>query len=119
MHCSIPADHSGAWAAKTSRMRDVFAAQAPEWSAGIEQCMTASPRTFERYTRRPGGLVGGVPRRAGLHNYRGAWPRPVAPDLWLVGDSQFPGQSTLATALGGLRVAAALAAALRLRPALR
>lgn len=102
-----------------ARMREVFAAQAPEWSTAIEQCMTASPRTFERYTRRPGGLVGGAPRRAGLHNYRGAWPRPVAPDLWLVGDSQFPGQSTLAAALGGLRVAAALAEALRLRPALR
>jgi phytoene dehydrogenase-like protein len=76
--------------------------------------MTASPRTFERYTGRPGGLVGGVPRRAGLHNYAGAWPRPLAPGLWLVGDSVFPGQSTVATALGGLRTAAALAGALGL-----
>lgn len=100
-----------------ARMRAVFATRAPEWNVGIETVMTASPRTFERYTRRPGGLVGGVPRRAGLHNYTGAWPRPVAPDLWLVGDSVFPGQSTLATALGGLRVAEALAGALGL-PAL-
>ncbi len=101
------------------RMREVFAAQAPEWAQNIEQSMTGSPRTFQRYTRRPGGLVGGVPRRAGLHNYRGAWPRPIAPGLWLVGDSVFPGQSTLATALGGLRAAQSIAAALRLRPALR
>jgi phytoene dehydrogenase-like protein len=97
------------------RMRAVFAARAPEWAAGIEQTMTASPRTFERYTGRPGGLVGGVPRRTGLHNYTGAWPRPLAPGLWLVGDSVFPGQSTLATALGGLRTAAALAPTLGLR----
>lgn len=97
-----------------ARMREVFAARAPEWNVGIETVMTASPRTFERYTRRPGGLVGGVPRRAGLHNYTGAWPRPIAPHLWLVGDSVFPGQSTLATALGGLRVAEALAGALGL-----
>ena len=96
------------------RMRAVFAARAPEWASGVETTMTASPRTFERYTRRPGGLVGGVPRRAGLHNYAGAWPRPIAPNLWLVGDSVFPGQSTLATALGGLRVAEALAGALGL-----
>jgi phytoene dehydrogenase-like protein len=49
--------------------------------------------------------VGGVPRRAGLHNYEGIWPAPVAPGLYLVGDSVFPGQSTLATAIGGQRVA--------------
>jgi phytoene dehydrogenase-like protein len=97
-------------AAVQDRMRAVFAARAPEWAAGVERSFTASPRTFERYTRRPGGLVGGVPRRAGLHNYRDAWPRPVAPGLWLVGDSVFPGQSTVATALGGLRVAAAIGA---------
>lgn len=116
----LSAAATGAYVATVqARMREVFAARAPEWSAGIEQSMTASPRTFQRYTRRPGGLVGGVPRRAGLHNYRGAWPRPVAPGLWIVGDSLFPGQSTLATALGGLRVAAAIAGALRLRPALR
>lgn len=101
-------------AAVQDRMRAVFAARAPEWAAGIERTMTASPRTFERYTRRPGGLVGGVPRRAGLHNYRDAWPRPIAPDLWLVGDSVFPGQSTVATALGGLRAATAIAARLGL-----
>lgn len=94
------------------RMRAVFAARAPEWAAGIEACMTGSPRTFERYTGRTGGLVGGAPRRAGLRNYANAWPKALAPGLWLVGDSVFPGQSTVATALGGLRTAAALAASL-------
>ena len=29
--------------------------------------------------------------------------------LWLVGDSVFPGQSTLATAVGGVRTAASIA----------
>jgi len=29
----------------------------------------------------------------------------VRPGLWMVGDSVFPGQSTLATALGGVKVA--------------
>lgn len=109
-----PAAMSEYIGAVQSKMRAVLAARAPEWAAGIETVMTASPRTFERYTRRPGGLVGGVPRRAGLHNYAGAWPRPIAPNLWLVGDSVFPGQSTLATALGGLRVAEALVGALGL-----
>lgn len=67
--------------------------------------MTASPRTFERFTGRYGGYVGGIPRRAGLSNYAGLWPSPVAPGLYLVGDTVFPGQSTLATALGGYKLA--------------
>lgn len=36
----------------------------------------ASPRTFERFTQREGGAVGGVPRRAGLHHYH-----PLSPSM--------------------------------------
>ena len=75
--------------------------------------LTASPRTFSRFTGRPFGFVGGVPRRAGLENYRDLLPAEVARDLWLVGDSVFPGQSTLAVALGGIKAAEAAARALR------
>jgi phytoene dehydrogenase-like protein len=93
-----------------SRMRQVLARLAPEWAEDVRHELTASPRTFERFTRREGGAVGGVPRRAGLHQYRELGPRPVLDGLWLVGDSVFPGQSTLATALGGVRTAARIAA---------
>ena len=65
--------------------------------------MPASPRTFERFTRRSGGWVGGVPRRAGLSAYDLRLPFRVAPGLYLVGDSVFPGQSVLATAVGGTK----------------
>ncbi len=87
------------------RMRATFARLAPEWDAGLVEVMTASPRTFQRFTRRAHGYVGGVPRRAGLHNYARLSPMEVMPGLYLVGDSSFPGQSTLATALGGQRTA--------------
>ena len=91
-------------------MRQTIAQRAPELAAGMVSELTASPRTFARFTRRPEGLVGGIPRRSGLWNYRGLLPRPVLPGLYLVGDSVFPGQSTLATAAGGVRtVRAALA----------
>jgi phytoene dehydrogenase-like protein len=93
-----------------ARMREGLARLAPEWREEVRQEMTASPRTFERFTRREGGAVGGVPRRAGLGHYRELGPRPVMKGLWLVGDSVFPGQSTLATALGGVRTAARIAA---------
>ena len=87
---------------------------APELADPPSPPMTASPRTFERFTRRPKGLVGGVPRIAGWWNYnpRLLWPAAVAPGLYLVGDTVFPGQSTLAAAIGGQRAAVAALAGL-------
>ena len=86
------------------RMRETIAVRAPEWCDCVFE-MTASPRTFERFVGRPEGLVGGVPRTAGLHHYRGVLERAVADNLFLVGDSVFPGQSTLAVALSGVKAA--------------
>lgn len=89
-----------------TRMRDALRRRAPEWAAGIVEESTASPRTFERFTRRPFGAVGGVPRRRGLHHYVEAFrSTEMAPGLHLTGDTFFPGQSTLAAAVGGTRVA--------------
>ena len=56
--------------------------------------------------RREWGWVGGFPQT----NLFRAWAPRLAPNLWMVGDSIFPGQSTAAVALGGLRVARALLA---------
>ncbi|MCA9516644.1 MAG: FAD-dependent oxidoreductase [Myxococcales bacterium] len=110
-HLRLDAEHDADPAAHVDRahaaMRATLAALLPEWRVVSE--LTASPRTFERFTRRHRGLVGGVPRRAGLAAYRHLAPREAAPGLWLVGDSVFPGQSTLATALGGVKVAEAVA----------
>jgi len=57
--------------------------------------------TFQRFTRRAHGWVGGFPQT----NLFRAWAPQLAPGMWMVGDSIFPGQSTAAVALGGLRVA--------------
>ncbi len=67
-----------------------------------------TPVTFQRFTRRERGWVGGFPQTSLFR----AWAPRLAPGLWMVGDSVFPGQSTAAVALGGLRVAAAVLAAL-------
>lgn len=63
--------------------------------------MPGTPVTFERFTRRKWGWVGGFPQTGLLVN---SSPR-IAANIWLVGDAIFPGQSTAAVALGGLRVA--------------
>ncbi len=89
-------------------MRATVAARAPEWHAGLERVITASPRTFARFVGRPAGAVGGLPRRVGLASYTSLGPSSPLDDVWLVGDSVFPGQSALATAIGGVRTATAI-----------
>ncbi|GAB4581557.1 MAG: NAD(P)/FAD-dependent oxidoreductase [Anaerolineales bacterium] len=63
--------------------------------------LPGTPITFERFTRREVGWVGGFPQT----NLFRVWGPRLAPGVWMVGDSIFPGQSTAAVALGGLRVA--------------
>jgi C-3',4' desaturase CrtD len=67
--------------------------------------LPGTPVTFQRFTSRSRGWVGGFPQTSLLR----AWGPRQGPGLWLVGDSIFPGQSVLATALGGARVADAIA----------
>lgn len=66
--------------------------------------LPGTPITFERFTRRAWGWVGGFPQTSLFR----AWGPRVAPGVWMVGDSIFPGQSVPAVALGGLRVAEGL-----------
>lgn len=105
---SSPEQRAERVSALQEQMRRTLRERAPELAAAVVRELTASPRTFERFTRRPEGLVGGVPRRASLAHYRSLAPAPAMPGLYLVGDSVFPGQSTLAVALGGKKTAEAL-----------
>lgn len=68
--------------------------------------MPGTPVTFQRFTRRAWGWVGGFPQTSLFR----AWGPRLAEGLWMVGDSIFPGQSTAAVALGGLRVGSAILA---------
>lgn len=75
----------------------------PGLRQAIELCLPGTPLTFEFYTRRPSGMVGGFAQKS-LLQARG--PATGIEYIWLVGDSIFPGQSTAGVTLGGLRVAA-------------
>lgn len=66
-----------------------------------ELVLPGTPVTFQRFTNRNRGWVGGFPQHS-LFSARG--PK-IDRRLFMVGDSIFPGQSTAAVALGGLRVA--------------
>lgn len=78
----------------------------------------ATPRTFERFTRRPRGAVGGVRQSLRNANQR-AVPHDIGvPGFWLAGDTTWPGLGTVACVLGSRIVgesAFRLAAAIRRR----
>lgn len=63
--------------------------------------LPGTPITFQRYTGRKLGWVGGFPQTSLFTNFHPQLDK----NLYVVGDSIFPGQSTAAVALGGLRVA--------------
>jgi C-3',4' desaturase CrtD len=87
----------------------------PGLRAAVRLALPGSPVTFQRFTRRPLGMVGGFPQTS-LLAARG--PATGLENVWLAGDSVFPGQSTAGVTLSGMRVATAALRALRqARPA--
>ena len=100
-HVRIPVQAAGVQA----RMLQTLQLRAPELWEERESHFTASPRTFERFTGRPEGYVGGIPRRAGLKGYLDVLQPSLPRGLYLCGDTIFPGQSALAAALGGMLAA--------------
>jgi phytoene dehydrogenase-like protein len=76
----------------------------PGASAAILHAEFASPRSFQRYTRRQNGAVGGAPVTRGNSNFLAIDSDAFGPGIWIVGDSVFPGQGTMATVLSAIRV---------------
>lgn len=73
----------------------------PNFSSAVRLMLPGSPVTFQFYTSRHLGQVGGFAQKS-LFAARG--PRTGIPNLRLVGDSIFPGQSTAGVTLGAIRV---------------
>ncbi len=74
----------------------------PNFSGAVKLMLPGSPVTFQFYTSRYLGQVGGFAQKS-LFTARG--PRTGISNLRLVGDSVFPGQSTAGVTLGAIRVA--------------
>jgi C-3',4' desaturase CrtD len=65
----------------------------------------ATPRTYERFTRRPRGAVGGF-RQTLANSNQNAIPHDIGvPGFWLAGDTTWPGLGTVAGVLGSRIVA--------------
>ncbi len=77
----------------------------PELGRNAVVCEVATPRTYERFTRRPRGSVGGARLKPANAN-QNAVPHDLGvPGYWLVGDSTWPGLGTVACCLGSRLVA--------------
>jgi C-3',4' desaturase CrtD len=88
-------------AAYTNKMLAAAETVLPGLREAAHLIIPGTPVSFQQFTRRARGWVGGFPQTSLFRT----WGPRLAPHLWLVGDSIFPGQSTAAVALGGLRVA--------------
>jgi C-3',4' desaturase CrtD len=98
-------------AAYTERVLSAAEVALPGLRGAARLILPGTPVSFQRFTRRAWGWVGGFPQTSLFRT----WGPRLAPNLWMVGDSIFPGQSNAAVAMGGLRVAQAIAGEQRLR----
>ncbi len=65
----------------------------------------STPRSFERWTGRPGGIVGGLGQHPSQFGPFGLPSRTPLKGLWLCGDSIYPGEGTAGVSQSALMVA--------------
>jgi C-3',4' desaturase CrtD len=83
----------------------------PELGAGAEVIETATPRTFYERTRRRLGMVGGVGQSLEVFGANALTHRTSVPNLFMVGDTVFPGNGVAAVTHSALIVANEIAPA--------
>jgi C-3',4' desaturase CrtD len=84
-------------------------ASMPELGDGVEVIETATPRSFYDYTRRKLGMVGGVGQSLDVFGLNSLTHRTAIPNLFMVGDTVFPGQGVAGVTQSALIVASELA----------
>ncbi len=80
----------------------------PALKGAIHDAFVGTPKTFEKYTKRYKGLVGGIPMVRKYFPFR--YPLPFTPvdGLFLVGDTVFPGQGLLGVSVGVINLLLAI-----------
>lgn len=77
----------------------------PELGAGVEVIETATPRTFYETTRRKLGMVGGIPQTLAASGANAFTHLTPFPNLFMTGDTTFPGHGLAAVTHSALIVA--------------
>lgn len=74
----------------------------PSFDEHRKWIVEGTPKSWQDYTSRARGGVGGAPLSLRNANLLAAPQRLGIENFWLVGDSTFPGQGTVACALSGI-----------------
>lgn len=70
----------------------------------VKLCVSGTPKTFERFTLRQNGFVGGLPYLYGQNPFSLLNFSTSLPHIYRVGDTQFPGQGLTAVVAGSLNL---------------
>lgn len=101
LYARDPEAYAGRKAEYAERMLETIDRVLPGFKAGVSLLLPGTPLTYQFYTGRHLGMVGGFPQTS-LFRARG--PLTGVANVRLVGDSIFPGQSTAGVSLGAIRV---------------
>lgn len=97
-------DYATKKAEARNRLLSALRRALPDAPSALRHAEFATPRSFHRYTRRSAGAVGGPPVSRHNSTFLAVGSDVLGPGLWVVGDSVFPGQGTMATVLSAIRV---------------
>lgn len=89
-------------------MNEILSALEDSWKdfkkSDIIECFLATPATWETWTDRLHGRVGGIPASWFFNPFHYSSPR-IGNREWRLGDTSYPGQGVSGVALGGLHTA--------------
>lgn len=66
--------------------------------------LSGTPKTWERFTHRPEGMVGGFPQTTRDSLFYTLSHRSPLKNAWMCGDSIFPGAGTIGASISGYHV---------------
>ncbi|MCA1058507.1 NAD(P)/FAD-dependent oxidoreductase [Rossellomorea aquimaris] len=76
----------------------------PSIREGIVEIFPGAPKAWERFTGRPGGIVGGFPQTKEHAMFNSLSHRTPLRNIWVCGDSVFPGAGTIGVSVSGYHV---------------
>ncbi|OES44788.1 FAD-dependent oxidoreductase [Domibacillus iocasae] len=93
----------------TEKMLSMIETVYPDFRKAVMVMETGAPKAWERYTLRPNGFVGGFPQTVRHALFGSLSHRSGIPNLWLCGDSIFPGGGTIGATASGIHCARSIA----------
>jgi C-3',4' desaturase CrtD len=85
----------------TEKMLHSIEMALPNLQEGLVEMVAGAPKAWERFTKRPDGIVGGYPQTLNNALFRSLSHRTGINGIYLCGDSVFPGAGTIGVSVSG------------------